>query len=282
MKVYVSTGLVKDKPTLKFTRELIKNKITFIEFSSGNYEKDILKKIKKLKLNPQIHNYFPVPKKPFIINLASSNPKIYQKTIKHLKNSIKFTKEIRAKYFTFHAGFLVDPSVKDFGKSLSKNITNDHKKSLDLFVKRLNNLANYAKKNNVKLLIENNVVTKKNLSRFDKNPFLMSHYKDAKKIMIGCRNRVGLLVDVAHLKVSANTLNFKPEEYLLKLNKYIKAYHLSDNNGLADENKNISNKSWFWKYIKTDAEFCTLELRNLNLKNVKKQLNLVNKKLRLI
>ena len=33
MKVYVSTGLVKDKPTLKFTRELIKNKITFIEFS---------------------------------------------------------------------------------------------------------------------------------------------------------------------------------------------------------------------------------------------------------
>ena len=279
MKIYVSTGLVKNKTTPKIANDFIKNKIYDIEFSSGKFEKDILKKIKKLNINPQIHNYFPVPKKPFIINLASTDTQIFNQTMKHLKRSINFSKEIRAKYFSFHAGFLVDPSIKDFGKSLSRNVTNNHRKSLELFIKRLNILGNYAKKKGVKLLIENNVITKKNLSRFDKNPFLMSHYSDAKKIMKNCGDKVGLLVDVAHLKVSANTLKFKPEEYLIKLDKYIKAYHLSDNNALADENKNISNKSWFWKYIKKDAEFCTLELKNLNIKNVKKQLKLVNQKL---
>ena len=107
----------------------------------------------------------------------------------------------------------------------------------------------------------------------------MSHYSDAKKIMKNCGDNVGLLVDVAHLKVSAKTLKFKPEEYLIKLNKYIQAYHLSDNNSLADENKNISHKSWFWKYIKKDSKFCTLELKNLKINNIKKQLKIVSQKL---
>ena len=281
MKIYVSTGLVKDKTTSKIASEFKKNDIKQIEFSSGKFDKNVLKKILKLNVDSQIHNYFPVPKKPFIINLASKNKSILNKTTKHLKRSINFSKKINAKYFSFHAGFLVDPSVKDFGKSLSRNITSDHNKSLDLFIQRLKILANYAKKRNVKLLIENNVITKKNLSRFDKNPFLMADYSDAKKIMNKCGNQVGLLVDLAHLKVSARTLKFKPEEYLVKLDKFIKAYHLSDNNGLADENKNVSRKSWFWKYIKKDAEYYTLELRNLDISNIKKQLKLVKKKLRI-
>ena len=109
----------------------------------------------------------------------------------------------------------------------------------------------------------------------------MSNYLDAKKIMDKCGNQVGLLVDVAHLKVSARTLKFKPEEYIIKLNKFIKAYHLSDNNGLADENKNVSSKSWFWNYIKKDAKYCTLELKNLDIPNVKKQLKLVKKKFKI-
>ncbi len=279
MKIYISTGLNKKLATSRLAKIFLHNKITNIEFSSGIYEKKILNKIKKLKLNSQIHNYFPVPKRPFIINLASTNNSIYKQTLNHLKRSINFSRKINAEYFSFHAGFLVDPSIRDFGKSLSRNITNDHNKSLRLFIERVNYLAKYAKKKQVKLLLENNVITKKNLSRFDKNPFLMSDYADTMKIMKKCSKNVGLLIDVAHLKVSAKTLNFNPQNYLIKLKKFIKAYHLSENNGLADENKNVLKKSWFWKFIKKDAAFCTLELKNLSLSNVKKQIKLVNKKL---
>ena len=35
--------------------------------------------------------------------------------------------------------------------------------------------------------------------------------------MKNCNKNVGLLVDVAHLKVSAKTLNFDPKGYLIKL-----------------------------------------------------------------
>ena len=114
MKIYISTGLVKNKTTSRVGKDLKKNNIYDIEFSSERFEKNILKKIKKLSINSQIHNYFPVPKKAFIINLASVNSQIFNKTFKHLKKSIDFSKEINAKYFSFHAGFLVDPSIKDF------------------------------------------------------------------------------------------------------------------------------------------------------------------------
>ena len=121
-------------------------------------------------------------------------------------------------------------------------ITNNHSKYINLFIKRVNYVAKYAENKNVKILLENNVITKKNLSRFDKNPFLMSNYSDTIRIMKNCNKNVGLLVDVAHLKVSAKTLNFDPKRYLIKLHKYIEAYHLSDNDGLSDQNENISNK----------------------------------------
>ena len=43
----------------------------------------------------------------------------------------------------------------------------------------------------------------------------MSNYSDTIRIMKNCNKNVGLLVDVAHLKVSAKTLNFDPKDILL-------------------------------------------------------------------
>ena len=102
----------------------------------------------------------------------------------------------------------------------------------------------------------------------------MTKLNDTKKIMTHTDENVRLLIDVAHLKVSSKTLNFDPIKYLSKMNKWIEAYHLSDNNGKADENKNLNSKSWFWKYLNKDAKYCTLELRDLRIKNIKSQIKL--------
>ena len=279
MNIFISTGKNKSVKTSKFLRFLLNKKIFKIELSAGPYEKNILDKIIKFKKNIQIHNYFPVPRNPFIINLASKNELIYKLSENHLKKSINFTKKIGSKVFSFHAGFLVDPRVKDFGKTLSKFKTNNKSEVMKLYIYRLNRLADYAKKRGVILLIENNVITKKNLNRFDKNPFLMTNFSDTKKIMENTRENVGLLVDVAHLKVSAKTLNFNPKNFLIKTNKWTKAYHLSDNDGNSDSNKNIKKSSWFWKYLNKKAIFYTLELKNLRIHNIKNQIKLTNSKL---
>ena len=275
MKIYISTGLSKKIETTKLIKKLSSYKINNLELSGGLYEKNIINKLYKISnVNLLFHNYFPVPKKSFIINLASKNKIIYKKSFDHLKKAILYTSKLKLKYFSFHAGFLIDPNLNDFGKTLSKQIINDRNEILHLFIKRLNKLSDYAKKKKVILLIENNIITKKNLNRFSKNPFLMTTLYETKKIMMNTNSNVKLLIDVAHLKVSSKTLKFDPIKYLSKLENWIEAYHLSDNNGQIDSNKNLTSKSWFWKHLKADVEYCTLELKDLSLYNIKSQLKL--------
>ena len=129
-------------------------------------------------------------------------------------------------------------------------------------------------------MVENNVVSKKNLLEFEKNPFLMGDPEETLKIMKNSPNNIKLLVDVAHLKVSANSLNYKSEDLFLKCNDYISGYHLSDNNGLADTNDTINEQSWFWKYIKKDLDYYSLEIYGETVENLKKIRKLCQDKLK--
>ena len=58
------------------------------------------------------------------------------------------------------------------------------------------------------ILLENNVISNANLSHFGTNPFLMTDHLEALQIMNSTDDNVGLLVDVAHLKVSSESENF--------------------------------------------------------------------------
>ena len=49
------------------------------------------------------------------------------------------------------------------------------------FYKRVNKIAKVAKKLGIKLMIENNVITKRNLKEFGDNPFLMADPNECKK-----------------------------------------------------------------------------------------------------
>ena len=89
-------------------------------------------------------------------------------------------------------------------------------------------------------------------------------------------DNVGLLVDLAHLKVSANTEKFCKFEFLDATAKYTDAYHLSDNNGLADTNDPISANSWFWPYINKNLNYYTLEVYNQTLDIIQDQIRITH------
>ena len=89
-------------------------------------------------------------------------------------------------------------------------------------------------------------------------------------------NNVNLLLDFGHLKVSSKSLSFSSKEYLIKLKKYILAYHLSDNDSKSDQNLSFNTKSWFWKYIKKDAKYCSIEVYAKNILKLKKLIQTVN------
>ena len=65
-----------------------------------------------------------------------------------------------------------------------------------------------------------------------------------------------------------------------KLNKYIKGYHLSDNNGLTDSNDSFSSKSWFFQYLKKNLNYYTIEVYNKSFKELKKQKRIIEDNLK--
>ena len=106
----------------------------------------------------------------------------------------------------------------------------------------------------------------------------MTDPKSIEYIMYNTPNNVNLLLDVGHLKVSANTLGFNKDKAHEQVKKWIKAYHLSENDGKEDTNSLISNKSWFLQKLKPVNSY-TLEVYNSDINLIKKQVDLINKAL---
>ena len=182
------------------------------------------------------------------------------------------------KYYSFHAGFLIDPKPKSLGKVIPKVFVQPRRKSLEIFISSIKKLAQYAEKKKLKLFLENNVISKANLKRFKKNPLLMTEPKEIKKIMRQLPENVKLLMDVAHFKVSSVTLNFDLIRSFKNLKEFIGAYHLSDNNGIIDNNKDIKKNSWFMNLI-SKVDFISIEVANKNLKQIRNQIILIKNRL---
>ena len=270
MTIYISTGGFNRIPAYKSVKKLINYGAKNIELSGGTYSSDNIKKLRvyKKKINFQIHNYFPPPKIPFVLNLASQNSLIAKRSFKHIETSIKKCKQIGSNYYSFHAGFLCDIKVNELGKKIVKKKLYNRKESISIFLKRVKKLSILAKKNRIMLLVENNVLSNNNLKEFKSNPLLMCDPKETLKIAKQFPLNVKLLIDVAHLKVSAKTLNFNPKDMFNKCEKYIGGYHLSDNDGKSDSNMPFSNNAWFWKHLNKKINYLSVEVYNLNKKKL--------------
>lgn len=260
--IFVSTGGRPDKPAWETASEFASLGIRGIELSGGKSANGVLEGIletaKVASLQP--HNYFPPPKDPFVLNLASQNEDIWKRSIAHVQNSIDLAFLIGAKTYSFHAGYLVDPEPSELGKRVVRRALNARSDAVALFVERCKVLSRYAKSKGIRLLIENNVLSHNNYREFGVNPFLMVDKEECIEVMSRLSGAVGLLVDVAHLKVSANTLGFDKKDFLAETGRWIESYHLSDNDGLSDSNSSFDEESWFWPYLKPDVEDITIEV----------------------
>ena len=161
--IFASTGGFSHVSASRTAQSFLENDITNIELSGGTFCPNQISELKKLTTlaSFQPHNYFPPPRHPFVLNLASLDEHIYDASLKHIINSIRICTELGAKYYSFHAGFRVDPKPKELGKKFKVKKILSKKEAEEIFLNRLIKLNKIAKKNNVKLLIENNVVNKK-------------------------------------------------------------------------------------------------------------------------
>lgn len=264
--IYVSTGWIKNLPAWKTSEELLNSGINFIELSGGSYDENQLNNLKELKKyqNFIVHNYFPPPKDPFVLNLSSLCDDISNRTLNHIEIAMQYSVELDSPQYSFHGGFLIDPKITELGKTIENKKLYDRKEALKVFIDRLNTVSERAKKLGVSLLIENNVLSKKNLYEFKSNPFLMVDKDECNYVMRQTPNNIGLLLDFGHLKVSSKTMCFNPVKFLHECNEWICGYHLSDNNGSEDSNNKVTENSWFWSYLKTNLNYYSLEVSDIS------------------
>ena len=263
--IYISTSCVKHNKIKDSVEELAENGFQNIELSGGteyyeNFENDLIVLKDKYKLNYRCHNYFPPPKKPFVLNLASLNDETFQMSFDHLKNVVALSSRLGADKFAFHAGFFIDIKISEIGKKLSRDNLFDEKKSVDRFCGAYDIVKEQAK--NVSLFIENNVFSKTNAETYDgENPFMMTNFNEYKSL----KEKIdfNLLLDVAHLKVSAKTLglNWESEfENMMSVSSYI---HVSDNDSFHDLNSQLTKNSSLLSMLKqsdTKNKDFTLEI----------------------
>ena len=240
--IFVSSSCV-DAETIRESVEILAEAgFKNIELSGGTrfypaYEKDLLELQERYGLNYLVHNYFPPPPKPFVLNLASLDDEIYAQSIEHCKRSIGLSKKLGSSRYGVHAGFLVDIKLNEIGKKIAYGRSYDKKESSAKFKDAWVMLQQEAA-DELKLYIENNVFSYTNKQTYKgTNPFFFTDFNGYLELFDIMQFQP--LVDLAHLKVSANSLGLDfdaQSKHLLSLTDYI---HISDNDGLHDQNKGL-------------------------------------------
>ena len=203
---------------------------------------DVAKLIKKHDFNYIVHHYFPPSKEPFIVNLASQSKQILEKSVNQIIKSIDFCADFNINLFSFHAGFRVDP---DINLKFSFSNIPEYETSFDTFKESVEKIVDYAERRSVKVAIENNVLSEYNLVDGRNKLLLMCELWEFGRLFseISSKN-LGVLLDIGHLKVTANLLKFGADEFIHELKDKTFAVHVSENNGIVDEHRCLREGDW--------------------------------------
>jgi sugar phosphate isomerase/epimerase len=316
--IYVSTGAF-ESGTLAEMKQACEALGAGLELSSGvRWHPGLEAEINEVAGpagNVLVHNYFPPPREPFVLNLASVNMETRELSYEHVRRAIDLSARCGAPFYSVHSGFAMDLRPGDLGKPEAQvgMRTVPHAVAYTTFISSVRQLSAYGKARGVRLLIENNVITReqidlpitepRKLGRLaalleqkkadpqDKarllrmiqqsareeqvspeelvtlihalmeayaispedltlhSPLLMTEPGEMAKFFRYLDDpNVGLLLDVGHAKVAAGAHGFEPWKFFEELAPWIGAIHLSDNDGLRDNNRPFGADAWFANY----------------------------------
>ena len=279
--IYVSTGGFGGRTADTVAAELLDAGIVSVELSGGEHGETLLDDLSALSqaISFQVHNYFPPPADPFVLNLGSLDNVVGDRSVAHVEQALQWCAALGGDRYSFHAGFLLDPKVDELGRRIPSRSLFSRDASIEVFVSRVTHLAEVAERAGIALMIENNVLSANNAREFADNPLLMCDPAECRQIMQMVPDSVTQLIDVAHLKVSANSLGFDPVSMFDICGERVTGYHLSDNNGLEDSNKPFAEDAWFWPHLKPDVGYYSVEVYGCAPSALVQQVNLAQSQL---
>ena len=281
--IFVSTTFAKDDSKISDVLAACKKEnISNVELGSNHiYEKNFKKIIQQYNFRFLVHNYFPIPKKSFVVNIASLNKHVRTISIQHVKKAINFCQSTNSELYTIHPGFLVDPINASRTKNNydfiwdNNNLNGNYNLAFNNMLSSLKKIVHFAKRKKIKVAIETEGSFKK------KNLLLMQKPAEYKELFKYFKpNDLGVNLNIGHLNLASKAFKFSKFEFVKKLKQYILAIELSHNNGIEDQHLPLKRNEWYWKII-NDPDFSKvykiLEFRNTSIKNIKNVLKLLNR-----
>ena len=279
-RVFVSSGGFRTPP-LEAVRELRHAGVVDIELSGGVHQEGLIKGLTGASGvgRFQVHNYFPPPPDPFVFNLCDPDDNGRERSVQFACAAIELGASLGSHVYSFHAGFLGTPAVSDLGHNWGVTNKLGLEEGTALFARSVERVNDFARGRDVRLMVENNVLTVGTAASNGEDVLLMTAPDGIRSTLACLPDDIGLLMDVAHFAVSARTLGFDASSSLRGLSHLIGGYHLSDNDGLADSNEPVREDSWFWDDLDPEVPFVTLEIHPGKVGSYAEQVALTERKL---
>ncbi len=279
-KLFVSTTFVPDKQSVE--EALIQcNEISVsnVELGANHIHEDSFSIIKEYDFNFLVHNYFPIPKDDFVVNIASEDQTLRKKSINHVKNAIDFCGDTGGELYTFHPGFTVNPISSsagetnyDFKWNQDEIDESNYGIALSNMYKSLAECVSYAAKAGIRIAIETE-------GSFNKSDFLlMQRPEEYEKLFEEyAPEELGLNLNIGHLNLAAKAFGFSRRSFVTLVSDYVVALEMSHNDGHEDQHLPLERDAWYWPIIfdrRFDEVYKIMEYRNTGKKEIAGNVNL--------
>lgn len=282
--VYISTGAFRTRDIHDLFQIATDHSIRHIELSAGlTHSPDTVELVRRKARQGfcfLLHNYFPAPVKDFVLNLASSDATVIHQSIEMCKEAIDLAEELGIPFYSLHCGFTFNADGRNLGNASQMNLPRiPIEEAKRIFVGNLSAVCRYAANRHVKIAIENNVLAE--FASKEQGAYLGVTPKDLLEILdMADQPNLGVLLDLAHAKVSDNFLGFGLQRMVDMVKHHIIAVHISENDGRHDQNLPIGGQSPLLQYVEQlRGNDIVLEAYNLAPDQIKEQKALLERRI---
>lgn len=234
---------------------------------------------KRYGFNFILHNYFPPPQEKIVVNLASQDATILQRSRQQIRRSIDFSYALGLDFFSVHAGFRIEPN-ENFRFEVNGPVV-PYDLAFDTFVESVKEVNAYAQAKGIRIAIENHGMPECDLSLGRNLTYMLCEAWELERLWSAVpSDNIGMLLDIGHLKVASQSLDFDRENFIDRVKEKVLSIHVHDNNGKADEHKEIDEDSWCLKVLGRgyfSESKIVLESRGLSINRIVEQVRLLKR-----
>lgn len=234
-----------------------------------------------------LHNYFPAPKEPIVLNLAAVRDDAHEATLSLVRQALALAEETKSALYTCHAGYRAHATCPPTGQFKFKLLNVDSKLQ-----------ANDRQRQSLAAILEIPAIRSgavrfgiENLFPCESGGENVSYCCTPPEILeildLFADQHLGLLLDLGHLSITATLLDCDPDQLLDELVELcgdrILEVHLSGNDGMRDLHHPLEPQAWQLQVLPRlaplpgtgDGLFFTLEARGLSEDECLTQVDLI-------